>query len=63
MTTKRVGFLVYPAIQALDIAGPMDAFAAAVIRNGARTSPAYQLITIGFDAHAVRAESGLLIKP
>jgi hypothetical protein len=28
MYPKRVGFLIYPGMQALDLAGPMDAFAA-----------------------------------
>jgi hypothetical protein len=26
MSPKRVGFLIYPAMQALDLVGPMDAF-------------------------------------
>jgi transcriptional regulator GlxA family with amidase domain len=64
MTPKRVGFLIYPGIQALDVAGPMDAFAAAMVDNGnSRSRPAYELFTVGLSTKAVRAESGLLLKP
>ena len=64
MNPKRVGFLVYPGIQALDLAGPMDAFAAAVMEDGdGRVSRCYETITIGLDAKIVAAESGLSIKP
>ena len=64
MNPKRIGFLVYPAMQALDLAGPMDAFAAAVIDDGeGRATRCYETITIGLDAKAVVAESGLCVKP
>ena len=64
MNPKRVGFLVYPAMQALDLAGPMDAFAAAAIEDGAgRKARCYELVTIGLDARIVDAESGLRVKP
>jgi transcriptional regulator GlxA family with amidase domain len=64
MNPKRVGFLVYPAMQALDLAGPMDAFAAATIEGvDGRPARCYELVTIGLDARVVAAESGLCIKP
>src|SRR5258708_5327880 len=64
MQPKRVGFLVYPRMQALDLAGPMDAFAAAVVDQGnGHTTRCYQPVTIGLDARVVAAESGLGIKP
>ena len=31
MSPKRVGFLIYPAMQALDLVGPMDAFSAVTL--------------------------------
>ena len=34
MNPKRVGFLIYPGMQALDLAGPMDAFAAVSLADG-----------------------------
>lgn len=64
MTPKRVGFLIYPAIQALDLAGPMDAFDAAMVADGkGRPGHGYEVITIGLEARAMPAESGLLLEP
>jgi transcriptional regulator GlxA family with amidase domain len=64
MKSKRVGFLIFPGIQALDVAGPMDAFAAATIEgNEGRTTPCYELVTIGLDTKVVLAGSGLRIRP
>jgi len=61
---KRVAFLIYPAIQALDIAGPMDAFAAARVSASARAAvPGYDLITVGLSPRSVPTESGLLLTP
>jgi len=60
---KRIGFLVYPAMQALDLAGPMDAFAAAAIDADGAAVACYELATIGLDANIAAAESGLRIKP
>lgn len=37
MTPERIGFLVYPAMQALDLVGPMDAFAAVTLADGVRS--------------------------
>jgi len=34
MSPKRVGFLIYPAMQALDLVGPMDAFSAVTLADG-----------------------------
>jgi len=64
MNRKRIGFLVYPRTQGLDLAGPMDAFSAAAVEDGAgRVSPCYELVTIGFDTRVVAAESGMAVKP
>ena len=64
MKPKRIGFLVYPGIQALDLVGPMDTFAGAVIATdqGAR-SPGYELATVGVNARPVAAENGLVFRP
>jgi transcriptional regulator GlxA family with amidase domain len=64
MTPKRIGFLVYADMQALDLAGPMDAFAAATIEDGdGCVTRCYETVTIGLDAKVAAAESGLCIKP
>lgn len=64
MIPKRIGFLIFPGIQALDVAGPMDAFAAAEVeRPRAGTRACYETVTIGLTTGTVAANSGLLIKP
>jgi len=64
MNPKRVGFLIYPGMQALDLAGPMDAFADVSLADGkGRRRPGNELLTIGFESKAVPAESGLLLTP
>jgi transcriptional regulator GlxA family with amidase domain len=61
---KRIGILLYPGIQALDAAGPMDAFAAASVSDGKDgTAPGYEVFTIGLSGRPVTAESGLVLKP
>jgi hypothetical protein len=64
MSPKRVGFLICPAMQALDLVGPMDAFSAVTFADSnGRSKPGYEVLTIGFDAKVVPAESGLLLTP
>lgn len=55
-SSRRIGFVVFPQVTALDFVGPMEAFAAA---NGNRQGPAYELLVIGLDRKPVRAESGV----
>lgn len=55
---RRIGFLLFDGLTALDLVGPMDAFAAA--SAGKKT---YELVTIGLRRNAVTAESGLVFKP
>jgi transcriptional regulator GlxA family with amidase domain len=58
---KRIGFLIYDGITALDVAGPMEAFATA--RAPQYKTPCYQLTTIGVTRKAVTSESGLVLSP
>jgi len=53
MSPKRVGFLIYPAMQALDLVGPMDAFSAVALADG-KGRPAEPDRWIDPDAHAGR---------
>lgn len=47
MSPKRVGFLIYPAMQALDLVGPMDAFSAVTLADAkGRRRPGYEVLTI-----------------
>jgi transcriptional regulator GlxA family with amidase domain len=64
LTPKRVGFVVFPGIQALDLAGPMDAFAEAQLKVPPQPNrPCYELVTIGLTGRAAVASSGLRILP
>jgi transcriptional regulator GlxA family with amidase domain len=61
---KRIGFLLFDGITALDVAGPMEAFASARIPGDERgATGCYELITIGLTNKEVVAESGLMLKP
>lgn len=56
---RRIGFIVFAGVTALDFVGPMDAFAAAVTGEGATKKPYYELITIGVSRGHVKGESGV----
>lgn len=57
---KRIGFLLFEDITALDVVGPMEAFAAARVPQ--TSTPCYETITIGVTKREVVAESGLILK-
>lgn len=64
--TRRIGFLGYPQLTALDLVGPAEVFAtAAALLQAARPSsrPVYEVVVLGLDAGAFRAESGLAFLP
>lgn len=64
MAGKRIGFLIYSGVQALDAAGPMDAFAAAMVDDGeGRYRQGYDVFSFGLSTRPVRSECGLLFKP
>jgi transcriptional regulator GlxA family with amidase domain len=61
MSTKTIGFLVYDGVTALDLAGPLDAFATPTVEGTAQ--PVYELVTLGLTRKACIAESGMSIRP
>ena len=61
MRPRRIGFLGFDGITALDLVGPMEAFAAAVIDNDQR-GPCYEVVTIGARGDRFSAESGLAFR-
>jgi len=63
MNRRRIGFLVFEGVQALDVTGPMDAFAAAEASPGDPRSSCYELVTIGLTGKSVRTGSGLRLVP
>jgi transcriptional regulator GlxA family with amidase domain len=63
MNPKRVGFIIFDGVVAVDVAGPAEAFAAATLEDsesGGRQC--YEVITIGPSSAPVIAESGLMLK-
>ena len=61
MRPRRIGFLGFDGITALDLVGPMEAFAAAVVDNDQR-GPCYEVVTIGARGDRFSAESGLAFR-
>lgn len=56
--------MLFEGITALDVAGPMEAFALARVPSGDLSlSSGYDLVTIGLTRKPVVAESGLILKP
>ena len=63
MSAKRIGFLIYSGVQALDVAGPMDAFHAVRIGEGPDAHSGYETFTFALDEAVVESESGLRLVP
>lgn len=64
--TRRIGFFGFPQLTALDLVGPAEVFATAnslsqVAKPPSR--PVYEVIVLGLDTRAFRAESGLAFLP
>ena len=57
-TPQRIGILAYPSVQALDIVGPADAFAAAISEHG---QPLYEVVLLS--SKVVASESGIAFQP
>jgi transcriptional regulator GlxA family with amidase domain len=66
MSTKRIGFLGYDGVQALDLVGPLEAFVAAATafddENGPRRS-GYETLVIGLTDEPFTSETGLVFRP
>ncbi len=63
---RRIGFLGYPQLTALDLVGPVEVFATAnALAMAASPSgkPNYEVVVLGLDEHPFRAESGLVFVP
>jgi transcriptional regulator GlxA family with amidase domain len=61
MNPKRIGFLGFDGITALDLVGPTEAFATAVVDDGkGGTRRCYEVVTIGLANKPFVAESGVI---
>lgn len=65
MKTKRIGLLGFDSVQALDLTGPAEAFAAAVVEeNVDGASRCYEVVVIGLTPKPfVSADCGLIYQP
>jgi len=59
MKPKRVAFLAYDGVNALDLAGPCEAFASALIDLGEKLKPGYTCTILSATGTAFRSESGI----
>ena len=62
MPTRRIGFLGFEGIQALDLVGPSDAFTSDALRSPEYTvdgEPPYEVVIVGLRAKRFAAASGL----
>src|SRR3989442_4323983 len=64
MIPKRLGFIGFDGVVAIDLAGPAEAFACAEIPGGQNASRrCYEIVTIGLSNRPFVAESGLVFIP
>lgn len=64
MSPLRVGFVGFEQANALDLAGPAEAFASAFRANGrGKLEPCYEITIMGLTKRAFRTESGLVFQP
>jgi len=62
--TKRIGFVIFDGLTALDLVGPFDTFAVAnELASSRKNARAYDLVTVGLRRNAVVAESGMRFHP
>ena len=61
MRQIKVGMVLFPGFQLLDIAGPKDAFGEVKVLS--RGESEYEMLTIGTTRGSVRSSSGLTVVP
>lgn len=65
MKTRTIAFLGFEEVNALDLVGPIEAFASALVagRDGEMRVPAYSTTILGNSLRSFRSESGIVFKP
>ena len=63
MKPRRVAFIGFDGVNALDLTGPSEVFASARVEAGDELVPGYTVCILGMGGRSVRAESGILFKP
>ncbi|MEO8358761.1 MAG: DJ-1/PfpI family protein [Vicinamibacteria bacterium] len=64
MKPRRIAFIGFDDVNALDLVGPIEAFASAFIERGSdKATPGYAISILGLTGRTFRAESGIVFKP
>jgi transcriptional regulator GlxA family with amidase domain len=64
MKARRIGFVGFDGVMALDLVGPIDAFMSATIEDdNGEARPCYEVVIIGLSSRPFASESGVLFKP
>jgi transcriptional regulator GlxA family with amidase domain len=63
MIPKRIGFIVFDGVTAIDLFGPAEAFSVAEVKDKQGFCPAYQILTIGLTNRTCVTESGVRVQP
>jgi transcriptional regulator GlxA family with amidase domain len=61
MKQIKIGMIVFPGFQLLDVAGPKDAFAEVKVLSGGECQ--YEMLTVGTTRGSVQSSSGLTVVP
>jgi transcriptional regulator GlxA family with amidase domain len=60
---RRIGFIGYDGVTALDLVGPSEAFGAAWIEDGGALRRAYEIVILSPNGRPFAAESGVVFRP
>jgi len=60
---RRIGFVGYEGVTALDLVGPSEAFGAALIEEGGSLRRAYEIVILSPNGRPFAAESGVVFRP
>ena len=64
ITPKKIGFIGFPGLVSVDLAGPAEVFSTARIEQSDHTRvPGYEIVTLAASNQPFTADSGLIFKP
>src|SRR5690348_12435576 len=64
ITPKKIGFIGFPGLVSVDLAGPAEVFSTAKIEQSDHTRvPGYEIVTLAASDKPFTADSGLIFKP
>ncbi len=63
MKPRRVALIGFDEVNAIDLVGPAEAFASALVEDGGSSRPGYTITILGLNRRLFRSESGIVFKP